>query len=123
MQEVVKTLINNDLINAAHDVSDGGLYVTLVEMSLNRNLGFDIVTDSEIREDAFLFGEGQGRVVVTVSEDEEDEFLEYMISSKVNLTLLGHVTKGKMVVDDDHFGFVDEAKDIFENAIGRILEN
>ena len=55
MQEVVKTLINNDLINAAHDVSDGGLYVTL-EMSLNRNLGFDIVTDSEIREDAFLFG-------------------------------------------------------------------
>ena len=89
MQEVVKTLINNDLINAAHDVSDGGLYVTLVEMSLNRNLGFDIVTDSEIREDAFLFGEGQGRVVVTVSEDEEDEFLEYMISSKVNLTLLG----------------------------------
>ena len=123
MQEVVKTLINNDLINAAHDVSDGGLYVTLVEMSLNRNLGFDIVTDSEIREDAFLFGEGQGRVVVTVSEDEEDEFLEYMISSKVNLTLLGHVTKGKMVVDDEHFGFVDEAKDIFENALGRILEN
>ena len=123
MQEVVKMLINNDLINAAHDVSDGGLYVTLVEMSLNRNLGFDIVTDSEIREDAFLFGEGQGRVVVTVSEDEEDEFLEYMISSKVNLTLLGHVTKGKMVVDDEHFGFVDEAKDIFENALGRILEN
>ncbi|MBL6661281.1 MAG: phosphoribosylformylglycinamidine synthase subunit PurL, partial [Crocinitomicaceae bacterium] len=123
MQQVVKTLINNDLINAAHDVSDGGLYVTLVEMSLNRNLGFDIVTDSEIREDAFLFGEGQGRVVVTVSEDEEDEFLEYMISSNVNLTLLGHVTKGKMVVDDEHFGFVDEAKDIFENALGRILEN
>ena len=64
MQEVVKTLINNDLINAAHDVSDGGLYVTLVEMSLNRNLGFDIVTDSEIREDAFLFGEGQGGLLL-----------------------------------------------------------
>ena len=46
-----------------------------------------------------------------------------MISSKVNLTLLGHVTKGKMVVDDEHFGFVDEAKYIFENALGRILEN
>jgi phosphoribosylformylglycinamidine synthase len=123
MQNTVKELIKKDLINAAHDVADGGLYVTLVEMSLNRNLGFEIVTDSEIREDAFLFGEGQGRVVVTVTEDEEDEFLEHMIASKVNLTLLGHVTKGKMVVDDDHYGFVNEAKDVYENALGKILEN
>ena len=123
MQNTVKELIKKDLINAAHDVADGGLYVTLVEMSLNRNLGFEIVTDSEIREDAFLFGEGQGRVVVTVTEDEEDEFLEHMIDSKVNLTLLGHVTKGKMVVDDDHYGFVNEAKDVYENALGKILEN
>ncbi len=122
MQEVIKVLINNNLINTAHDVADGGLYVTLVEMCLNRNLGFDIVTDSEIREDAFLFGEGQGRVVVAVSDDEEDEFLEYMISTKVNLTLLGHVTKGKMVVDDDHYSFVDEAKEIFESALGNLLE-
>ena len=123
MQNTIKELIKKDLINAAHDVADGGLYVTLVEMSLNRNLGFEIVTDSEIREDAFLFGEGQGRVVVTVTEDEEDEFLEHMIDSKVNLTLLGHVTKGKMVVDDDHYGFVNEAKDVYENALGKILEN
>ena len=123
MQEVIKVLIHNNLVNATHDVADGGLYVTLVEMSLNRNLGFDIVTDSEIREDAFLFGEGQGRVVVTVTEDEEDEFLEHMIASKVNLTLLGHVTKGKMVVDDDHYGFVNEAKEVYENALGEILEN
>jgi phosphoribosylformylglycinamidine synthase len=123
MQNTVKDLIKKELINAAHDVADGGLYVTLVEMSLNRNLGFEIVTDSEIREDAFLFGEGQGRVVVTVTEDEEDEFLEHMIASKVNLTLLGHVTKGKMVVDDDHYGFVNEAKEVYENALGKILEN
>jgi phosphoribosylformylglycinamidine synthase len=123
MQNTVKDLIKKELINSAHDVADGGLYVTLVEMSLNRNLGFEIVTDSEIREDAFLFGEGQGRVVVTVSEDEEDEFLEYMIASKVNLTLLGHVTKGKMVIDDDHYGFVKEAKEVYENALGKILEN
>jgi phosphoribosylformylglycinamidine synthase len=123
MQNAVKSLIKKELINAAHDVADGGLYVTLVEMSLNRNLGFEIITDSEVREDAFLFGEGQGRVVVTVSEDEENEFLEFMIKSKVNLTLLGHVTKGKMVIDDDHYGFVNEAKEIFENALGKILEN
>jgi len=120
---VVKELIQADRINAANDVADGGLYVTLVEMSFPRSLGFDIVTDSEIREDAFLFGEGQGRIVVTVSEDQEDLFLEHMVNSKVNFTLLGHVTKGKLVVDDEHFGFVNEAKEIYNNALGNMLEN
>ena len=120
---VIKDLIKGDLINAAHDVADGGLYVTLVEMSFPRGLGFDIVTDSEVREDAFLFGEGQGRIVVSVSEDQEDLFLEHMVDSKVNFTLLGHVTKGKFVVDDAHYGFVSDAKEIYDNALGKLLED
>ena len=123
VQSVTKELIQHDLINAAHDVADGGLYVSLVEMSLPRELGFDIVTDSEIREDAFLFGEGQGRILVTVSEDQEDLFLEHMVNSKVNFTLLGHVTKGKLVVDEQHFGFVDDAKEIYNNALGKLLQD
>ena len=123
MQNMVKGLIQNELINAAHDVADGGLYVTLVEMSFPRELGFDIVTDSEIREDAFLFGESQGRVVVTVNEDHEEDFIEFMIDSGVSFTLLGHVTKGKMMVDDEHFGFVTEAKELYNNALGKLLEN
>ena len=123
LHQAVNGLINNNLINAAHDVSDGGLFVSLVEMSIHRDLGFDIVTDSEVREDAFLFGEGQGRVVVSVNENQEEDFLEYMMESGVNFTLLGHVTKGKMMIDDEHFGFVSEAKDLYNNALGKILEN
>lgn len=121
LQQAVKGLISNRLINAAHDCSDGGLFVTLAEMSFPRGLGFDIVTDSEVREDAFLFGEAQSRVIVTVSEEQEDEFIEFMAQSGVNFTLLGHVTKGKFVVDDEHFGFCDEAKDIYLNALGNKL--
>jgi phosphoribosylformylglycinamidine synthase subunit PurL len=123
LHQAVKGLIKTELINAAHDVADGGLFVTLVEMSMPRDLGFDIVTDSEIREDAFLFGEGQGRVVVTVNEDQEDEFLEFMMGSGISFTLLGHVTKGKMMIDDEHFGFIAEAKDLYNNALGKYLEN
>jgi phosphoribosylformylglycinamidine synthase len=111
------------LINAAHDVSDGGLYVTLVEMSIPSDLGFDILTDAEIRGDAFLFGEGQGRVVVTMTEEMEGQFIEFMLTQNVNITLLGHVTKGKMQVDEEHFGFISEAKAIYQNALGELLEN
>lgn len=123
LHQVIKGLIKTELVNAVHDVSDGGLFVTLVEMSIPRELGFDIVTDSEIREDAYLFGEGQGRAVVSVSEDQEEEFLEFMMQSGVSFTLLGHVTKGKLMVDDEHFGFINEAKDLYNNALAKHLEN
>lgn len=122
VQAVVKDLIQKELINAAHDVSDGGLYTSLVEMSMPRGLGFDVEADGEVRMDAFLFGEAQGRVVVTVSEDAEDEFIEYLATIEVPSTLLGHVTKGKLVVDGEHFGFIDEAKELFDNALEKRLK-
>lgn len=123
LHQTVKELIQNKHINAAHDISDGGLFVTLVEMGLPEGLGFDIVTDSEVREDAFLFGEGQGRVIVTVNEDQEDAFIEHMMAANTKFTLLGHVTKGKMMIDDEHYGFIEQAKDIYDNALGKSLEN
>jgi len=122
VHQAVKGLIKNELINAAHDVSDGGLFVALTEMAMPRELGFDIVTDAEIREDAFLFGEAQGRVLVTVNEDNEEDFIEFMMAASAPFTLLGHVTKGKLMVDDEHFGFVTEAKELFNNALGQRIE-
>ncbi len=122
VQNTIKGLIKQGLVNAAHDCADGGLFVALTEMAMPNELGFDIVTDSEVREDAFLFGESQSRVVVSVNESTEDEFLDFMISSGVPYTLLGHVTRGKMVVDDVPFGFVQDAIKIYNNAIGTKLE-
>lgn len=121
MQQTVKGLIENKLVNAAHDCADGGLFITLAEMSMPRELGFDIVTDSEVREDAFLFGEAQGRVVVSVTNSAEEDFLDYMIASGIDFTLLGHVTQGKMDVDEVHYGFSKDAKHKFDNAIGNIM--
>lgn len=123
MQQAVKGLIAECLVNAVHDISDGGLYVSLIEMSMSRGLGFDIVSDADIRLDAFLFGEGQGRVVVSVTEEQEEAFVEYMVATGVNMTLLGHVTKGKLQIDEQHYGFITEAKAIYDNALGAHLEN
>ena len=30
---------------------------------------------------------------------------------------------GKLMIDDEHYGFIAEAKDLFNNALGKILEN
>ncbi len=66
LQKKIFQLIAKQLIRSAHDVSEGGLFVTLCESGFNRELGFSIQTKSTIRKDACLFGEGQSRVAVTV---------------------------------------------------------
>lgn len=121
LQETIQQLVERQLVNAAHDCADGGLFISLLEMAMPNELGFDIVTDAEIREDAFLFGEAQSRVVVGVSEKQEDAFIEFMMHQPTPYTLLGHVTKGKVCVDDDQYGFVGELKDIYDNSLEQQL--
>ena len=41
MQHMVKGLIQHKLVNAVHDVADGGLFITLAEMSMPGNLEKD----------------------------------------------------------------------------------
>lgn len=119
MQQKVRELIQAGALRSAHDVSEGGLFITLLEKSMPMGLGFDIETDLDIRPDAFLFGEGQGRVVVSLDMDQEENFLAIMKQSEVPYLLLGHVTKGKLDIDGESFGFVHEYKEIYDNALSR----
>lgn len=121
VQEAASKVIKEELVNAAHDVSDGGLFTTLVEMGLPRGLGFDITADADVRLDAFLFGESQSRIVVALDPVMEDDFIEAMKQTGTPFTLLGHVTRGKMVIDDSHFGFIEDAADIYMNSLERKL--
>jgi phosphoribosylformylglycinamidine synthase II len=122
LQSAVLELIDNELINSAHDVSNGGLYMTLVESSLYKNLGFDITTDAEIRTDAFLFGESQSRIVVTCSEENETAFIDLLLKLDIPFSALGHVTKGELRIDDTSFGFISDAKKVFEETLAEHLE-
>lgn len=121
LQQAVRDLIKQGLITSAHDCAEGGLFHALLEKSIPLGLGFDIESDEEVRLDAFLFGEAQGRIVVSVVEAFRDDFVEFMSLSEVPFTLLGHVTKGRLAVDGQEFGMVEEYKEIYENAIGKIM--
>lgn len=102
---LIQDLVEKKLINVLNYCSLDGLFKTLTESSVENSLGFDIVTDSELSEAEFLFSSSTGRYIVTVEEDFEEDFIERMMKSEISFTLLGHVTQGKMVVDDEHYGF------------------
>ena len=121
LQEQVKMLIRQGVLQSAHDVSEGGLFVALMESAMAGSLGFDITTDAEIRTDALLFGESQSRVVVTVAPEKEEAFIDLMMLNGVEFDLLGHVTKGSIRVDDEEWGTFEEYKDIYDHVIHRAL--
>ncbi|MDB5281179.1 MAG: purL, partial [Bacteroidota bacterium] len=57
VQNAVKEVILEQVIASAHDVSEGGLFIALLESAMAGKKGFEIETDTDIRKDAFLFGE------------------------------------------------------------------
>ncbi len=121
VQGVVKKLIQKKLIESAHDVSDGGLFVTLAESAMPRNLGFNIETDFDCRADAFLFGEAQSRVVVSVSEEKLDDFVDILAASDLEFSNLGTVTGGEILIDDESFLHITEAKELYENSLEKLM--
>jgi len=121
IQDAVKGLIRNNLVRSAHDVSDGGLFVSLVESAMPRDLGFDITSPAEVRIDAFLFGEAQSRIIVSVTRSKETDFIDFMIDRDLPFSALGHVTKGELRIDDLSFAFIGDIKKGYFTTIEKIL--
>jgi phosphoribosylformylglycinamidine synthase len=119
VQQFVASLISQKLIKSAHDISEGGLAVTLLEKGFNKNLGFEVKAETELRKDAFWFGEAQSRVVVTCSKDQ----IEKIKSSGSTVTQLGTVTNGEIKVNGESWGNITDWKQKYDTAIESMLNN
>ncbi len=125
MQRAILKLIDGNLIQSAHDISEGGLFISLLESAMPRNLSFNISTpiDKTIRNDAFLFGESQGRVVVSVQNEKSIAVEELLHKMNVKFEKLGTVSKDNININDVDFGSISEYKNLHENALGNILNS
>lgn len=122
IQQNIKALIKNNMIQSAHDISEGGLFTALLESAMVNNLGFDIETDGNFRKDAYLFGESQSRVIVSCTFEVEDELVNYLNSHNVPFTKLGEVTGEQIVIDRDDFGALSEWKTGYDTYLGDKME-
>ena len=121
VQNAVKDLLNEQVVASAHDVSEGGLFIALLESAMAGKKGFEIETIEDIRKDAFLFGEAQSRVVVTVRAEKEDEFLEVLSKHDVDFSSVGVVTSAMMFVDKQRWGSMGDWKEEYDNALEKAL--
>lgn len=115
LHQVVKSIIQNKVVNSVHDVADGGIICNLLESGFVNKKGFEINTVSSLRKDAFLYGEGQGRVVVTISKENEAKFLELVKS--IPTICIGTVTNSEVKVDNENWGNISEFETRFLTSI------
>ncbi len=122
LQQVISSLIKEKLIISAHDVSEGGLFVTLLESAFTNNLGFTVSQkDDGIRSDAYWFGEAQSRVVVSVTAAQEEQLLTALQAVSIAHTKLGVVSSSNISIGEANWGNMSEWKEKYDNAIGRVM--
>ncbi|MEO7523405.1 MAG: phosphoribosylformylglycinamidine synthase subunit PurL, partial [Ferruginibacter sp.] len=123
VQHCVTSMIKRKLIVSAHDTSEGGLFVCLVESGFNRSLGFEISNQEiQVRKDAYWFGEAQGRIVVSVNPSMEQSFLDFMIKQQIVFSQLGKVSGNDIVIEQENWGSIDEWKGKYNDAITILLK-
>ena len=106
--DVIRKAIEKDLITSAHHISSNGLFISLLEACAPNELGFDITSDAELEDKEFLFGYSRYLAVITVNDTQENDLVDFLFNENVPITLLGHVTKGELRMDDLSFGYIND---------------
>jgi phosphoribosylformylglycinamidine synthase len=137
VQNAVRNLIREGLVQSAHDCSEGGLAVTLAESCFNpkRLFGAEISVarasglrgEEDRKRDACvtLFNESQSRIVISVGSENLEKTISLLHERDVPFQQLGKVGGGELQIRVDEQTFrwrVAEIYDQWWNAIRRAVE-
>jgi phosphoribosylformylglycinamidine (FGAM) synthase-like enzyme len=97
---LLRRAIAEGLVASAHDLSDGGLAVALVESALSDDVGATVELDDVADGDPFiaLFSESTARVLVTVAEADHEAFVQLAEDAGVELASIGRTGGSDLAV-------------------------
>ncbi|MBK9108180.1 MAG: phosphoribosylformylglycinamidine synthase subunit PurL [Saprospiraceae bacterium] len=122
LNETIQKLIRNKWVQNAHDISEGGLFVALAEAGFGSgNLGFDIQLPLHSRTDMYLFGENQGRIIVSILPELKDSFEDFLKTNNQNFQFLGTVIQNEYRIDGNLFGTINEYFSLYSTALEQYL--
>ena len=104
-------LIREKILASAHDCSEGGLAVALAESCMSHPLaakGATLDIDSTVRNDAFLFGESQSRILISFSAKNRLVVEAKAKAMEVPFAIIGKVGGDSLIVDINGKEFIRE---------------
>jgi len=99
VQETCRESIQAGILSSAHDCSDGGLAVTLAECCIAGKKGLEIEVDIMNRDDFFLFGESQSRILVSLPENNIESLKKIADKYKAPIHVMGRVGGNRLKIN------------------------
>ena len=110
------------LLQSAHDCSEGGLAVALAESAIGGTIGVQIHADLGVRLDAALFGEAGARAVVSAAPEVVADVRSLAERHGVACAEVGVVGGDRLVIGDAIDAALAAAAEAWEGALLRLLD-
>jgi phosphoribosylformylglycinamidine synthase len=127
LQECALELIWSGCVRSAHDVSDGGLIVALIESAIigGTFFGCDLTIEcNSLPLYKVLFGEEQSRIVITVDDADAKKIMALCDVHHVPVSKIGTVrTEPTMTINNEFTVDMRKVGDLFHNALHRAIYN
>lgn len=98
VQQVCLKAIREKIVSSAHDLSEGGLAVSLAESSILGNIGVICDLRANIRRDFVLFGEQQSRMIVTIKKENLPLLKKIAEDNNISICVIGRVAGKKFII-------------------------
>ena len=109
----IQNIISKKLTSAVHDISSGGILLTLFEMGTEGKIGVNIeIPNNNISNNQYLFGEDQSRYIIEISETNKNEVYSILKENSVYFEIIGKTIKENMVIKNEFNISIDELKKI-----------
>jgi phosphoribosylformylglycinamidine synthase subunit PurL len=125
LQKAVLELINLEIINSAHDISEGGIAVALAEcciMNRNKSIGCNIKYNYEFRKDFDLFSESQSRVIISADKKYERNILDICKKYNVSTLNIGITGGDEISINAEIILSIEKLNNAYFLALDKIME-
>ena len=126
LQNACLEAIKNNLVESAHDVSEGGLAVALAECCfLNPKANFGATVNVEIKDrpDFGLFGEDQSRIVLSLNENSITPLHDICRRCQIPMKVIGRVGGASLAMNDLINAPISTLESIYRNSIRNKMED
>lgn len=117
--EAILKLIDEGVINSAHDTSEGGIAICLAEKAMaSDGLGCEVNIEGD---NAALFGESHSRIIISASPENATRISEIAVEHNLGLLKMGKVVEDNFKINDSINESVDKMTEAYENALPNIM--
>lgn len=126
VQKACLEAIQLGLVKSAHDLSEGGLAVALAECCIHGKIGASLNLNEPVDNNSLLFGEGQSRILITISPDNIFPLSDIAMLNDVPFQILGKVGGASLSIFKKRKKLLElpvkKMSDAYYNAIPNLLK-